>query len=166
MTFIIREIHIVDKLRTNMFININIQTSKEMIIDIFRKTLIVVNCFEFFAFIEVINQKRRIDRIVQHRQQLSLSLFFVINVLMQIRGNATLSIDRDYMFHSKASFDFDSKDGIFTHIVDVNISMIQIRNAIHKAVIISCYVKLKRVMNYEKKDCYLTLSNNAHLTVK
>ena len=166
MTFIIREIHIVDELRANMFIDMNIQISEKMIINIFRKTLIVVSCFEFFAFIEIISQKKRIDRIVRNRQQLSLSFFFVINVSMQIRDNATLSIDRDYMFHLKASFDFDSKNDVFIYIVDVNINMIQIRNATHKTIIIFRHVKLKRVMNYEKKDCYLTLSNDAHLTIK
>ena len=55
ITFIIREIHIVDELRINMFINMNIQASKKMIIDLFRRKLIVDNCSEFFAFIEVIN---------------------------------------------------------------------------------------------------------------
>ena len=90
----------------------------------------------------------------------------IINVSMQIRDNLTLSIDRNYMFYSKISFNFDSKNDVFIHIVDVNMSMIQIRNVSHQAIIIFHHAKLKRVMNYEKKSCYLTLLNNVHLIVK
>ena len=70
------------------------------------------------------------------------------------------------MFHSKISFDFESKSDVFIHIVDVNMNIIQIRNVTHKTIIIFRYAKLKRVMNYEKKDYYLTSSNNVHLVVK
>ena len=90
----------------------------------------------------------------------------IINVSVQIRGNSALSVDRNYMFHSKASFDIESKNGVFIHIVDVNMSMMQIRNVITKAIIIFRHAKLGRVLNYEKKNCYLTSSNDAHLAVK
>ena len=95
-----------------------------------------------------------------------MSSISIINVSIQIRDNLTLSVDRNYMFHSKALFDFNSKDNVFTHIVDVNMNMIQIRNVFHETIIISRHAKLKRVMNYKKKNCYLTSSNDAHLIVK
>ena len=144
----------------------NIQVSKKIVIDLFRRKLIVDNCFEFFAFIKITNQNKRVDRIARNRQQLSLSSMSIINVLMQIRDNSALSFDRNYMFHSKTSFNFKSKNDVFIHIVDANMSMMQIRNVITKAIIISRHAKLERVLNYEKKDCYLTLSNDAHLVVK
>ena len=55
------------------------------------------------------------------------------------------------MFHSKTLFNFDVAKDVFIHIIDVNISMIQIRNVTLKIIIISRHVKLKRIMNYEKK---------------
>ena len=67
MTFITRKIHIVDGLRVNMLIDMNIQVSKEMVIDLFRRKLTVDSCSEFFAFIEIISQNKRVDPIVRNR---------------------------------------------------------------------------------------------------
>ena len=55
------------------------------------------------------------------------------------------------MFYSKTFFNFDVKNDVFIHIIDVNISIIQIRNVTSKIVIIFRHVKLKRIINYEKK---------------
>ena len=44
--------------------------------------------------------------------------------------------------------------------------MIQVRNAINETYIISRHVKLNRVLDYEKKNYYITTSKNAHLIVK
>ena len=70
------------------------------------------------------------------------------------------------MFHSKTFFNFDVENDVFIYIINVNMSMIQIRNVTSKIVIIFRHVKLKRIMNYEKKNCYLTSFENVHLTIK
>ena len=83
-----------------------------------------------------------------------------------MRNNSFLSKKRDYMFHSKTFFNFDVENDVFIYIINVNMSMIQIRNVTSKIVIIFRHVKLKRIMNYEKKNCYLTSFENVHLTIK
>ena len=44
--------------------------------------------------------------------------------------------------------------------------IIQIRNVIDTITIINRHAKLKRVLNYEKKYCYVTSSKNANLIIK
>ena len=44
--------------------------------------------------------------------------------------------------------------------------MIQIRNIIDETYIISRHVKLNRVLDYKKKNYYITTSKNVHLTIK
>ena len=68
-----------------------------------------------------------------------------------MRNNLILFVERDYMFHFKTSFNFDAENDVFIYIIDVNMSIIQIRNITSKIVIIFRHVKLKRIMNYEKK---------------
>ena len=104
MIQIIREIHIIDDLRINMFIEINIQTSENMIIDIFRRQLTIINCVEFTIVIEIINSNKRINRIFKNKTSIFLSLHSVINVFIQVRENSALSTSRDYMFHFEVSF--------------------------------------------------------------
>ena len=75
----------------------------------------------------------------------------IINVLIQMRNNLTLFVERDYMFHFETSFNFEVKNDVFIYIIDINMSIIQIRNVTSKIVIIFRHVKLKRIINYEKK---------------
>ena len=162
----IREVHIVDNLRVNMLIDINIQNFEGMIIDIFQRKLIIASCADFITAIKVFNFGKRVNKVIRNKRQISLSSQLIINVFIQLRDNIELSINRDYMFHFETFFDLSSESGVFTHIVDANISIIQIRNVTHRTTIISRYAKLKRIMNYEKKECYLTFSKNAHLAIK
>ena len=149
-----------------MLIDINIQIIEKIIIDISQRKFILFNCLKFFIFIDVFNVDKRIKRIIKNKQIVSLSSMFVINVSTQMRNNSILSIERDYMFHFEASFNFETKSDVFIYIIDVNMSIIQIRNVTSKIVIIFRHVKLKRIMNYEKKNCYLTSFENVHLTIK
>ena len=70
------------------------------------------------------------------------------------------------MFHSKVNFELKLKNDVYFYIVNINISMIQIRNVINKTYIISRHVKLSCVFDYEKKNCYITTSKNVYLTIK
>ena len=166
MIKITREIHFVNDLRVNMLIDINIQIVEKIIIDILQRKFILFNCSKFFIFIDVFNVDKRVKRIIKNKQIVSLSSISITNMLIQIRNNLFLSKKRDYMFHSKTFFNFDVESDVFIRIIDVNISMIQIRNVTSKIVIIFRHVKLKRIMNYEKKNCYLTSFENVHLTIK
>ena len=66
------------------------------------------------------------------------------------------------MFHSKVTFNLDSEDDVFSHIVNVNVSMMQVRNVTDNSSTISRHAKLNRILDYEKKDCYMTTSENDH----
>ena len=124
------------------------------------------HCLKNFIFINVFNVNKRVKRIIKNKQIVSLSSMSIINVLIQMRNNSTLFVERDYMFYFETLFNFNVENDVFIHIININISMIQIRNVTSKIVIIFRYVKLKRIMNYEKKNCYLTLFENVHLTIK
>lgn len=50
--------------------------------------------------------------------------------------------------------------------IDANMSMIQVRNAINVSVIMSKNVRLRRVADYTKEDCYAANSIDAHLAVE
>ena len=61
------------------------------------------------------------------------------------------------MFYSKINLELKSKNNVYFHFINVNMSMIQIRNIINKIDIISRHVKLNRVFHYEKKNCYMII---------
>ena len=137
-----------------------------MIISISKRRFYIDNCVEFIATINIVDVEKRVDRLIRIKKIIFLSFHFVTNVFIQIRDNFCLSIDKNYIFHSKINFELKSKNNVYFYIVDVNMSMIQIRNIIDETYIVSRHVKLNRVFDYEKKNYYLTNSKNVYLIVK
>ena len=158
--------HLINELQINLLININIQKSKNITISIFKRRFYIDNCVEFIVTINIVNVEKRIDRLIRIKKIIFLSFYFITNVFIQIRDNFCLSIDKNYMFYSKINFELKSKNNVYFHIVNVDISIIQIRNIINEIYISSRHVKLNQVFNYEKKNCYIITQKNAHLIIK
>ena len=93
MIYIIKEIHLINKLRVNILLNINIQKSKNMIISISKQRFFVDNCVDFSTSINVVDVEKRVDRVILNKLILLLCSHFVTNVFIQTRDNVSLSID-------------------------------------------------------------------------
>ena len=141
----------INELRVNMLININIQKIENMKINVSKRRFKIHNCARFSIAINIIDVDKRVDRLIRIKKIIFLSFYLIINVLIQIRDNFCLSIDKNYIFHSKVNFELKSKNNVYFYIVNINIFMIQIRNIINETYIISRYVKLNRVFDYKKK---------------
>ena len=149
--YIIKKIYLINELRVNILININIQKVKSIKINVSKRRLKIDNYVEFLITINVIDVDKRVDRLIRIKRIIFLSSHFVINVFIQIRNNTCLSIDKNYIFYSKINFELKSKNNVYFYIVDVNILMIQIRNIINEIYIVLRHVKLNRVFDYKKK---------------
>ena len=148
MIYIIKKIHLINELRVNILLKMNIQEFKNITVFISKRRLLIESCVEFFVFIDVVNTNKRVDRLIRIKKIMSLSSHSIINVLIQIRDNFCLSIDKNYIFHFKVNFELKSKNNVYSHIINVNIFIIQIRNVIDEVYIISRHVKLNRVLDY------------------
>ena len=97
--------YLVNELRVNILININIQESKNMTISISKRCFLINNCVEFIIIINIIDVEKRVDRLIRIKKIISLSFYSIINVSIQIRNNFDLSIDKNYIFHSKVNLE-------------------------------------------------------------
>ena len=107
--YIIKEIHLINELRVNILLNINIQEFENMTIFILKRRLLIDNCVEFFVFIDIVNIDKRVDYLIRIKKIISLSFYSIINVFIQIRDNFYLSSSKDYIFHSKIHFELKKK---------------------------------------------------------
>ena len=164
--YFIRKVHLINELRVIILINMNIQEVESIKINVSKRRLKIDNCIKFSITINIIDDDKRVDRLIRIKKIIFLSFYFVINVFIQIRNNFCLSTDKNYIFYSKINFELKSKNDVYFHIFDVNMLIIQTRNVINKIYIISRHVKLNRVFDYEKKNYYITTSKNAYLIVK
>ena len=116
--------HLINKLRVNILINMNIQKLKNIIISISKCRFHINNCVEFIVTINVVDVEKRVDRLIRIKKIVFLSFHFVTNVFIQIRNYFCLLIDKIYIFYSKINFELKSKNNVYFHVVNVNISMI------------------------------------------
>ena len=113
---IIKKIYLINKLRINILLNMNIQEFENMTIFILKRRLLIDNCVEFFVFIDVVSIDKHVDRLIRIKKIISLSSYSIINVFIQIRDNFCLSFDKNYMFYSKVNFELKSKKKrLFSH---------------------------------------------------
>ena len=135
-----------------MLININIQELKNITILISKRRFHIDNYVEFIVIINVVNVEKRVDYLIRIKKLILLLFYSIINISIQIRNNFCLLVDKNYMFHSKVNLELKlKKKNIYFYIINVNMSIIQIRNIIDEIYIISRHVELNRIFDYKKK---------------
>lgn len=165
MTQITQTFYLVEKLCVKMRIEMNIIESESEIIDLLLRKFRLA-C-EVSIKLKITSSILRDDRAILVHMQITMSFYSIINVSIKLRERTELSSRRDYVFHSQiTSLNLDFEDDVLTHIVDVNIDMIQVRNATNKSTLLLKSLKLERVLNYIEKECYVANLAHAHLAVE
>ena len=78
-----------------------------------------------------------------------------------------LSKDRDFLFESQCSYDLDAHndDDIYAHIMNINLSKMQVRNASTKPIILARRFRLETITKYNQAKYYLAMSNDNYKTI-
>ena len=157
--------HIVDNLTIKILINMNIIESKRMKID-FQKVQIE-SCDDMIANFKTESLiESKIKRVVTNFEAIIISFHFNMFVAAQFREKFKVFSDRDFVFNSTHDQRLNDENDIFSHIVNVNFSCVQVRNATNESVFISRRCRLEFIQKYENEKCYLIFSNDAHLTAE
>ena len=53
-----------------------------------------------------------------------------------------------------------------THVLNVKIIFVHVKNAIDKSILLSKHIKLNRIIDFKKEDCYATNIIDVHLIIK
>ena len=164
VTFI-RHIYIVKNLKTNIFLNNDILKSKNIVFHVDKKKIIIENCDNFFTSLIVITKnEKRVKRIVRTQINAVISTHFCSAISIKIRDRKLSN--RDLMFNFEHIERLDKKNEIFTHIIDVNFFIVQVKNIIDELIIIKRSKRLNIFVEYEKKNCYFVNSKIRHFVAK
>lgn len=112
----------------------------------------IENYKKFSINIKMSTVDTRINRIIKIKKFVSLSFYFVTKISIQMFDNSLLSIDKNYIFHFEINFQFESKNNVLVHVVNVNMFIMQIRNVTNTIITINRHVKFDRVFKNEKKN--------------
>lgn len=161
---IIREVYLVNNLKINMLIDIDILVSERMILNMNLITLFIKSCKNLTIIINVMIRKNsNSKRTVRVKDRISISSHSQTNISILVRQQDQLSNDRDLIFESCYDRDFDQSDDLYAHVVNVSLSFVQIRNAINRLVTVQRYAKLRKIVKFSKKECFLVDSSDHSL---
>ena len=124
-TKIIRKIHLIDNLKTNMLLSNDVIESKKIDVSIFKKTAYIESC-EVIASLKIRTFKIVVQTSIHARKITVVSSRFELVLSMHY---TTVSFDRDYLFESN-----ELKLSLYAHLVDFNIKQIIVRNESNQVV--------------------------------
>ena len=160
-----RDVHIMNDFKTKMLIDINIICFKKMIVDLQKQQLIIKSC-NFITLIKCTSTEFKINKTIKSHYIMILSTYFIMSISFK-NQKSLLFNKKNYSFQSHATLlNFNVEKKVMIHIMNSETSAIHIRNAIDKLIIIFKHIKLNKITNYEKKNCYHINVFNVYLTTK
>ncbi len=158
-----RQTHVVNNLRVKFLMKMNILRSEKIILNIFRREMMLSLCENLKVFIRVTSKvETKVNRIIFVERLVIISTKSIATISTRMRDKPLL--DRDYLCQSiSRELNLKTTDDVMTHIVRINLAAVQVCNVTNKSVIILRKARLERLMNYEKHECYATNSIEAFL---
>ena len=153
------KIHFIDDFAINLLLDNDILYFQNIIVNLQKQKLFIDNCQKFEMFLKMqTRQKSHVKRIVKTRDAFTMTSKQLIEMFVNFHDY--LFNDRDFLFESQCQYDFDFENEIYTHVVDVNLSRILMRNTINLSIILTRRIKLDTIIEYNQTSCYLTISND------
>ena len=97
VTFI-RQIYIMKKLKTKIFLDNDILSSKQMSINVNKQIVIIKNCKNIRVKLNVINVDSQIKRVARVNEIIKISIKSIFTISFKLRDKNSLFIERDFMF--------------------------------------------------------------------
>ena len=113
------KIHLINNLKINMFVDVNILKSQRIIVNFDYNILIIKNC-EIKIVIDSINRvKLYFKRIIRNQKIFTIFFNELIKILIIFYNN--LSIDKNFFFKSQCSKYLNQNNDVFVYIINANL---------------------------------------------
>jgi hypothetical protein len=144
----------------------NILEFEEIILNISRRKMILSLCENLNVNIRIISKlNSKVNRIIFAERFVTISVRTIVTVLIKMKNK--IVSNRDYLIQSVfRDLNLDSIDEVMTHMMNINIVAVQICNFTNKSIVISRKARLKRIIEYEEHECYLTDSKETSLVTE
>ena len=157
--------HIINKIKINMLINMNVMKSKRINLNFENKIMIIFTCRNIKMSINFHRKKISINRTIRAAIQITMLIEKIIVVSIRIKNTHLISKNRDYNFFSKMKRMLKFEKKYFVYVTNLNLVIIQIRNISDKSYIIFKNFKIEHLRDFDEKNCFMILFENNHLTM-
>ena len=155
-----RQVHIVNHLKTNMLIDLNILKFEKINLLYDKFVIIIENCKKMTISIKIAFFNTQINNIVRVFANIVISFKFFVIIVTRFREITKLSRDRNFVFllYNQIFNRFENEKKILNYIVDVNMCIVQVNNIIDQSIIIEKNSRFETIQNYVEKKCYIVLT--------
>lgn len=151
---ITRELHIVDDLRARVLIGTDILTPERIDLKFSVQQMVIGSCENLaIPFSSHSRQQPNIKRTIRTKGSTVLVPGATTNVPITYHGQ--LPDDRDFLFEPQLNQDLGLDGGVFAHIVDANMSFVQVRNGTGAPIALPRRARLGTVVEYNQEGCFL-----------
>ena len=158
------EVHIVDDLKANILIGTDTMTPEGMLVDLNTKVLTLAKCQGLQAPLDVVARSNpHSKRTIRSKSATTIAPGTTVEV--PVAYNGTIPVDRDFLFEPDCAQDLGPTGGVFAHIADATISMVQVHNATTAPVRLPKQAKLGALFEYEHDGAYMANTADAHLAI-
>lgn len=156
------EVHIVEDLKANMLIGTDTMTPQGMCVDLETKVCRFGKCQGLEVPVDVTTKsKPNSRRTIRNKAPVIIAPGATVEVPVAYKGN--IPEDRDFLFEPDCAQDFGPTGGVFAHIVDSTISMVQVYNATAAPVRLPRKSKLGALYEYEQDGAFMAAPADAPL---
>lgn len=153
-----RQIHIVNNLKINIFIDSNILDFKRIILDFVIEFFIIDSYCDIMISMNIISLCEKIHKAIR-TYDITIVLSYssiIISIRLRNKCKAKLSKNRNFIFMStKLSNRFKSNKNVLNHITNASMCAIQVNNITNKSIIIEKNSRLNTIQKYKEKECYI-----------
>ena len=158
-----REVHIVEDLKVNVLVGIDILAPERMLVDLDTRTVKIRTCGGLLAPITVATRYNpNTRRVVRAKGRTVLPPYSYLQVPVKFKD---LPGDRDFIFEPDYDHDLGEKGGLYSHVVDAALSFVQFRNDTEKPVTIQRHARLGMITGFNEDGCFLANPVDHHLAL-
>lgn len=160
-----RDVHLVDNFRARMLIDSDIICLESMGVNMPTRVLTIDSC-DMIAPLTCTSFKNRVNRTATTQHATIISTHSIAKMSIKIKSYHLFG-GRNFSFQpsSTSIIDLDFEEEVMAHIMNANTSMMHVRNAIAKSIILLRHTKLNHIIDFEEKSCYHADSIDAHLAI-
>ena len=156
---ITRDFHIVDNLKANMLIGMDVLGPEQVTIDLPRNRVIFGSCNNVSVPVQTTARDNvRIRRVVRSERRQEVPPQSTAQVAVTVGGKAQLP-DRDFLFEPHTA-------GVYAHFIDSRVDFVNVRNEKNTPLIISRRQRMGSVVEYEAEETYPIDLDNHSLAAK
>ena len=157
-----RYAYVVDNLKANMLIGVDVLAPEDMEINFRMRRLTIGSCGGISAKINLSPKLGRTKRIVLAKEPTTIPAKSFRRVQVSLRGKTPLPVDRDLLF---APLNSPTNAGIQAHLVDAEFYFVNVENPTEDPLVIPRKMRLGIITDYQEEGCYYVEPENASLAV-